>query len=66
MNAATSKDYYPMLLIQAKIDKLCGCLFITKFDLVNGYWQIGMRKKARELTAFKSHEGIYELVLYRF
>ena len=39
---------------------------ITKFDLVNGYWQIGMRKEARELTAFKSHVGIYEFLRMPF
>ena len=40
--------------------------YFTKMDLSKGYWQIPMSKKSKHLTAFVTHDGLYEYNMMPF
>jgi len=52
------------------IDKVLGSIgcgrFISTFDAKSGYWQIPVTEEDRWLTAFVTHDGLYEWVWMPF
>ena len=62
LNEFTVKDSYPMPLIEEKLEGLAGKKYFTSLDLTSGYWQFMMEPGSRKLTAFISHEGMFEFV----
>ncbi|PIK60000.1 hypothetical protein BSL78_03079 [Apostichopus japonicus] len=49
--------------IFAKLSKDC---YFSKIDLSKGYWQIPMAKESKPLTAFVTHDGLYEFNMMPF
>ena len=60
LNAATTKSNIPLPNITVVLDSLQGSKFFTSLDLKSGYWQIPIRPRDREKTAFITHKGLYE------
>jgi len=48
-------SYLPNM--EVLIEDLCKCKFKTKMDLRSGFWQVGMSKRAQELTTFTTPSG---------
>jgi hypothetical protein len=66
LNDATVKDSFPMPHVEGQLNKLHGCKYFTKFDLISGYWQIKMTDKAKRLSAFICHRGLYQFKVMPF
>ena len=66
VNAASYKDSYPLPRMDDCIDSLGEAKFFSTLDANSGYWQIPMREKDIPLTAFSSHQGLYEYVRMPF
>ncbi len=66
MNALTVKDNYPMPLIEERLESLKGKGIFTSLDLTSGYWQFALEPSSRILTAFISHEGVFEFTRMPF
>ena len=66
VNEATIKDCFPMPNVEDKLNKLHGCQFFTKLDCTSGYWQIKMSEKAKKITAFICHKGLYQFNVMPF
>ena len=60
VNANLADDGYPMPRIQDILDSLSGCSFFTLVDLKAGYHQIPVDEESIPITAFVTHQGLYE------
>lgn len=52
VNAVTKPDSFPLPLMEDCIDKVGSARFVTKLDLLKGYWQVPLTERAAEISAF--------------
>ena len=60
VNAVTKTDSYPLPRIDDCIDRLGKAKFITKCDLLKGYWGVPLTGKAKDISAFVTPEALYQ------
>ena len=66
VNSFTIADMFPLCTVDEMIRKVGRGRFISVFDAKSGYWQFMVRPEDRWLTAFVTHEGLYEWVRMPF
>ena len=66
LNDITIRDSYPLPKIDETLDSLQGMTVLSVMDLLSGFWQIPMRDRDREKTAFVSSQGLYEFLVMPF
>jgi hypothetical protein len=49
-----------------KIKKVGAAKFVSKFDLLKGYWQVPLMSMASEISAFITHSGLYSFSVMSF
>jgi len=62
----TVGDAFPIATVNDTLNKLGCAKYISTFDAKSGYWQIPIRKEDCWLTAFITHDGLYEWVRMPF
>ena len=60
VNNVSKTDAFPIPRIDDCIDKVGGAEFLTKIDLLKGYWCVPLTERAREISAFVTPSGLYE------
>ena len=60
LNDVTTKDSFPLPLIEECIDSLDGCVFFSSLDMASGYYQLEVSEEDREKTAFVTKYGLYQ------
>ena len=60
LNSIVPRDAYPLPRIDDHLTALGNSKIFTVFDLVSGFWQIGVREEDKPKTAFICSEGLYE------
>jgi len=60
LNSFTVGDAYPMATIDDVLRKIGHACYISTFDAKSGYWQIPVAEESSWLTAFVTHDGLYE------
>lgn len=60
LNALTTKNKYPLPLIEDLLDELHGAQWFTSLDLCSGFYQIRMAKGEEFKTAFQTHHDHFE------
>ena len=66
LNNVSKPDNYPIPRVDDCIDAVGNSTYITKFDMLKGYWQVGMTPRAQEMSAFVTPRGLYECVVMPF
>lgn len=54
VNSLTKADSYPLPRIEDCIDRVGNSNFISKFDLLKGYWQVSLTERAQEISCFST------------
>ena len=52
INSVTTKDAYPLPLIDGILSRLPKAKYITSLDLKDAFWQVPLNEKSKEVTAF--------------
>ncbi|PIK56379.1 hypothetical protein BSL78_06753 [Apostichopus japonicus] len=66
VNEKSKTDSYPIPRIDDCIDKIGNAKFVSKFDLLKGYWQVPLTEHAKEITAFCTPFGLYQYKVMPF
>ena len=66
LNSFAVGDAYPMSTINETLSKIGSSKIISTFDTKSGYWQIPVAEGDRWMTAFVTHDGLYEWVRMPF
>ena len=66
VNDVTKKDSFPLPNIADHLDALGGADWFHTLDFKSGYWQVGMAKGDKEITAFSTMSGLYEFNVMPF
>ena len=66
VNALTTKEVYPLPLIEECLDTLAGTIWFSKMDANSAYWQVKIKESDRRKTAFITKYGLFEFVRMAF
>ena len=58
VNAVTKPDSFPLPRVDGCIDQVGSAQFVSKFDLLKGYWQLPLTKRAQDISAFITPFGL--------
>ena len=58
VNSVTKTDSFPIPRIDDCIDKVGNSKYVTKFDVLKGFWQVPLTDKAKEVSAFATPNGL--------
>ncbi|KAL2091618.1 hypothetical protein ACEWY4_013881 [Coilia grayii] len=66
LNAVTKPDSFPLPRIEDCVDSVGAAKFVTKCDLLKGYYQIPLTPRAQEIAAFVTPSGLYSYKVMSF
>ena len=66
VNYVTKTDSFQIPRIDDCIDKVGNSKYVTKFDLLKGFWQVPLIDKAKEVSAFATLNGLYKYKVMPF
>ncbi len=66
VNAVTKPDSFPLPLMEDCIDKVGSARFVTKLDLLKGYWQVPLTERAAEISAFVTPDDFLDYRVMAF
>lgn len=66
VNRVTKPDSFPLPRLDDCVDKVGSAKFVSKFDLLKGYWQVPLSKRAQEIFAFITSSGLYSYTVLPF
>ncbi len=66
VNRITKTDSYPMPRIDDLIDQIGNAKYVSKFDLLKGYWQIPLTDKAKDVSSFVTPDGLFRYLVTPF
>ena len=59
VNSVTKTDAYPIPRLEDCIDRIGQATFVSKFDLLKGYWQVPLTHRAKQVSAFCTADQLY-------
>ena len=60
VNDKTKSDSFLIPRITDCIDQIGNAKFVSRFDMLKGYWQVPITQLAREISAFVTPSGLYQ------
>ncbi|XP_063585382.1 uncharacterized protein LOC134762766 [Penaeus indicus] len=66
INKVTRSDSFPLPRLDDVIDGIGRAQFVTKIDLLKGYYQVELTENARRIAAFVTPDGLFEYKVMPF
>ena len=66
VNNLSKTDTFPIPRMDDCIDKIGNSKYITKFDLLKGFWQIPLTERAKQISLFVTPDGLYHYKVMPF
>lgn len=66
VNSVTNPDCYPLPRLDDCIDRVASATYVTKPDLLKGYWQVPLTPRACEISAFVTPEDFCQCNVMAF
>uniref|UniRef100_A0A669F703 Gypsy retrotransposon integrase-like protein 1 n=1 Tax=Oreochromis niloticus TaxID=8128 RepID=A0A669F703_ORENI len=66
VNAVTKPDSFPLPRMEDCIDRVGSATFVTKLDLLKGYWQVPLTPRASEVSAFVTPDHFLQYTVMPF
>lgn len=66
VNSVTKSDSFPLPRMDDCIDLVGSAKFLSKFDLLKGYWQVPLSERASEIASFITPSGLYSYTVMPF
>lgn len=66
VNRITVNDAYPFPRLDDILDTIGTAKYVTKIDLLRGYYQISLTEKAKKISAFSTLDGLYQYLFMLF
>ncbi len=66
VNAITKPDSYPLPRMEDCVDRVGNAAFVTKIDLLKGYWQVPLTERAKEISAFVTPDHFLNYTVMAF
>ena len=66
LNLITKSDSYPLPRIDDILDNVGRAKYMSKLDLLKGYYQIPLSAKSKKFSAFATHNGLYQYKVLPF
>lgn len=66
VNKVTKPDSFPLPRMEDCIDRVGSAHFVSKFDLLKGYYQVPLTPRAQEISAFITPSGLYSYNVMSF
>ena len=66
VNALTKVDSFPLPRMDDCVDRVGAAKFVSKLDLLKGYWQVPLSDRAREISAFVTPDGLWSYSVMAF
>ncbi|KAI2664116.1 Transposon Ty3-I Gag-Pol polyprotein [Labeo rohita] len=60
VNAVTVSDIYPLPQMEDCVDNISSARFVTKLDMLKGYWQVPLTSQASEISAFVTPDNFLQ------
>ena len=66
INRVSKTDSYPIPRIDDCIDKIGHAKFVSKYDMLKGYWGVPLTDRAKEISAFATADGLFQYKVMAF
>ncbi|XP_042858103.1 uncharacterized protein LOC122244300 [Penaeus japonicus] len=66
VNSVTKPDFYPLPRMDDIIDDLGKARYLSKLDLLQGYYQVPLSERTKPISAFVTPTGLYEFTVLPF
>ena len=66
VNAVTVPDSFPLPRMDDCIDSIGPAVFISKLDLLKGYWQVPLTERASDISAFVTPDHFLQYTVMAF
>ena len=66
VNVLSKTDSFPIPRMEDCIDRIGNAKYITKCDLLKGYWCVPLTERAKEISAFVTPDGLYQYKVMPF
>ena len=66
VNNVTKSDTFPIPRIDDCIDRIGCAKYVTKFDLLKGFWQVPLTDRVKEISTFVTPDGLFQYKVAAF
>ncbi len=66
VNSLTKPDSFPLPRLEDCVDRVGSARYVTKLDLLKGYWQLSLTPRASEISAFVTSEHFLQYEVLAF
>ena len=66
VNTVTLTDSFPIPRLEDCIDRVGKSRYVTKIDLLKGYWQVPLTDRAKEISAFVVQDALFSCKVMPF